>query len=375
MAAAMGMQAASKAIERLSPSTALQLNPDNGEALARQAFEDFTVRVGEGAKPEEASSELASMALQAQRYEPLNPRAHAMLAWSAETRDKGMQVLNAGLTLNRRSLQIQGMALQRFGENEDIERFVVTLDQILRVHPERLEELGPSLVQALRDEQSIEVFAFAFAKESPWHRRFLATATVDGEAAINLAKLSRRIAYQDMDLDKLIVARLVSLGETEAAASHRRWSIERQGESGATAIAADAKWPVGYPPLDWKFSEETSARAQLSRDEERVEVYVRSGRGGELISRMFGVTQSEYTLAIAHSFDEGTGDDNLRAQLFCNGRGKAFFDESLSDISPSRAVTISPSKCGFVELKIVGRAYTGQPAIRGEISSIRLTPA
>ena len=370
----LGLQAASGVVERTDPTIATRLNPANGSAQSRLAFAIFSQGQIDQAEKMNAMRNALPWAQAAYRRDPLNSRALTVLAVAQTDAEKSRAFLNAAVALNRRSLSLQGLMLEQHAKDQDIPKFVETLDQILRVHPERLAEFNPVLIEALSKEGSVPSFVTILGNESTWHKRFLTYAATAASAAPNVAKLSREIDYQDEALHRLIIDRLGLFGQVAQAQEHLTWVEENiiaaQSLGNSASVSA---WPETYPPLHWKLADKAERRAQVSRNGKEIEIFVRSGNGGELMSRIIPAPNSTNTLRISHDLSPENQLDSVRLELFCDGAEQPFQTTRFVDIDNGVSLAGMPADCGFLTMRIYGRAPTGRPAIKGAIQSIAIS--
>ncbi|MEP2735205.1 MAG: hypothetical protein ABJP34_02820 [Erythrobacter sp.] len=369
----LGVQAMSGVVTRSSPDLALQLNPANGAAMGRLAFLNLSQAVQDGQEIDEAALGSLPLAQKAYRLEPINASSLAILARSQSGDEQRSAILAEALKLNRRSFTLQSLALEQHGKAEDLPRFVESLDQMLRVHPERLADFEPALTQALSQENAIPSFIIVFAKQSPWQLRFLKSAATKPSATPNLAELTRQIELNDDELNQVIIKRLSGTKNFAEALKHLKWVRGRTENSGAVDAGENSAWPARYAPLDWRFADSRQVRAQLSRDGSEVEVFVRSGNGGELMSRVVPAPAPSSTVRISHDIGPDSQLDSIRLELLCGSADTPFQTTRFADISDGVSFEGMPANCGFVTIRIHGRASTGRPAIRGAIQSLTVS--
>jgi hypothetical protein len=364
LAAGLGMQATSGVVTRTAPDSALQVSPNNGIALGRKAFFDFRRMVDEGRDVTEAAKAVAPMALEAHAKEPLNPPAHAILALAEDDADKRAALLGLALKLNRRSLPLQGASMQDRLARDDQEAVIETLDQILRVHPDRSDQFFEALAQALENDQALPTFQRILAVAPPWKDKFLRFAAARKASSANAARVRQTVEIEDKVIDRLLISRLAQQGNYPAAAQHYAFLINKDGAPEQT------DWPSRYPPLDWKFADERELRAQASRDGKRVEIYVRSGSGGVLMERLFPASGRAIRIKIAHDLRPAGQEENFRLQIRCGTNRNPVFEQPFSQQEEAFEVPNLPASCTFARIGIYARSVTGLPALRGDIMSI-----
>lgn len=357
----MGVQTASLVLERKSPEMALQLNPANGKAKGRLAFQDFSLKVAEGTAPEVAARAVAPMARQALRHEPLQPSVHAILALAAGSPEERKRILDPALKLNRRSAALLGTSLQQELAEENLEGVIATLDIILRVHPETSKEFFPVLVGALVDDQSLPMFEQVLESRPPWQDSFLTNASANPAAVSNAAELRRRVSIESANLDAQLVARLAATGQLDAAQEHYNFLEKRFPRSTDPALRSD------YPPIDWKLADSREKRAQLSRDGDTIELFVRAGSGGIVMERILPAKGSTALVTIKHDIQTSAQLENIGLQAKCAGETQLLMAQNFVDQLSTASFELPTSTCDFVNVAIYARVPAVSPALRGSI--------
>ena len=137
----LAVQAISIYLTERAPSHAVALLPYNGLAWERIAFRQFkenlVTRTGED--PRESAQAAAfsarAFALEAIRRDPLAPRAYAVVVLSSRLPQEREELLALASQLNRHHYALQALVMDQAAANEDYEKVVETLDQMLRVRP------------------------------------------------------------------------------------------------------------------------------------------------------------------------------------------------------------------------------------------------
>ena len=368
-AIALAVQSASMVSVRTDPAYALQIDPDNGRALGKYALGLFSAAAQEGTDIGEAAKSAEGWAYKGYQVYPLNPEALAVLAMAQDNVGKKRAILTEASKLNRRSLSLQGLALQMHVEGENIPAAVATLDQILRVHPERSEEFFPVLAGALSKEEVIPSFVEILADEPPWQEGFLRFAALQPDAVRNAAKLRTQIASDDPIVSQQMITGLVAAGDLTAAREHYLFAKKAHPREAGN-------WSSEFPPFDWKFADTRDMRAQVSRDGAKVDLFVKSGNGGVVMERLLAPSQSAFSVEVDADIRPAGKDEDVRVQVTCAGSGAgsgtALLDMPLSEQGSGFPVPAPAADCGDRKLAIYARAWRGQASMRGTIESITI---
>lgn len=384
--------ALSSASIRSSPELSVAVWPANGLSLERVAYRLFVENVRGTLNGAEASKErseanpdvakqirLSGLQLQqsaanyeataksALRYEPLLPQAHAILILSERDPRRKGRIIALASQLNRRELSLQGLVLQNRIDVGDYPGAINTLDQILRVHPERKAEFFPVLTDALKQSGTNEAFREMLTKPLPWRESFLLYAVRDPKAAANLAVIRKKVSFGSSEFDRSLVANLARNGDIEAAAEiYRLLAKDGSRDSGG-------QWMSAYPPFDWTFADKTGLRAQLGRDNRYLGFAIDPGNGGTLASRLIALPTSPLTITIYHVLEQGSSAKDLKLTLACYGQKAPFFEASFGENNGRFDVGRAPA-CKYALLAITGRAWTGSTPLNGTISDVQISP-
>lgn len=391
LAVLSGAHALSSASVRNSPELAAAIWPTNGLALERLAYASFVDDVRKAltrprtsaASAGDQSAELAAdlqgkgdeirrlaalqraAAIQALAYEPLLPKAHAILALSEADPVRQKRLVDLASRLNRRDSALQGLVLQSKVNSKDYAGTIETLDQILRVNPERGAEFYPLLTKALRQPVTIPAFRDLLSRPLPWRDAFLIYAVTDPVAARNLATIRKDIKIDNREFNQALTANLVRNGDLVAAADlYRRLAKPSASKAG--------EWSADFPPFDWTFANEAGIRAQPSRDGRSLEFAVDPGNGGVLASRLVLRPAQPFTVRVKHEVASGSSVEDLKLTLTCLGGNGPFFETALESGKESFEVRQAPA-CDYMLLAIHGRAWTGSEPLNGSLSAVRVT--
>ena len=393
LAVVSGAHALSSASVRNAPELAVTVWPANGIALEKLAYRLFVQDVrgtmsasaggeGEGSASSDEidkqisvgkedlqrfASAASAAARDALRYEPLSSKAHTVLALAEEDAARQRRIIELASSLNRRELSLQGLVLQSKIDAQDYPGTMETLDQILRVNPQRRAEFYPYLTAALGEERTIPAFRKLLADPLPWRDSFLLHALRDPAATRNLAVIRQSIAVDNVDFDRGLIAALVRNGEIATAeALYRKLAP-------STAGAARSNWSTDYPPFDWTFAAQSGLRAQLGKGSAELEFTIDPGNGGPFASRLLALPEAPLAITVEHAVTPAGSARDLKLLLVCYGQASPFFEASFADNGGVFAIGEKPG-CTYVNLVISGRAWTGGKEVDGVIKRVILAP-
>ena len=369
LAVAAGAQAASMVLLKVNPALSAELFPANGMALASLAFADYASNIVDPAAPPPPSEKAVKLAEEALRKEPFAAKAYVVLAQAESDPDRKRAIIELGSSLNRRDLALQGLVLQERLADRDYPGAIETLDQILRVHPNRSQDFFPLLAGALAQDSTLPIFAKMLDGSAPWHERFLDFAVGQPIVLTNLARLRLQLAIGEEDFDRRLIASLVQRGDIETAG--KIYSFVASQED-VTARSGKLDWRSTYPPFDWALVEKTAFRAQVSRDGEELELYVKPGQGGVIASRMLTPPAGPFEIVITHSLEPAGQIEDVKVQLSCAGNPQPIVTQPFKSGTTRIDVSSVPGACRYLALGIDARAWSGQAPIVGTISEISL---
>lgn len=387
-----GAHALSSASVRNSPELAVTIWPANGLALERVAYRAFVKQIretmgggglGEAQKPMSAPDDDEELAVgrdslrrfavaafpsaaNALAYEPLLPRAHTILALSEDDRARQGRIIALTSQLNRRELSLQALVLQSRAAAGDYAGTIDTLDQILRVHPQRRAEFFPVLTDALRRRSTVPKFRDLLARPLPWRDSFLMHAVNDPIAARNLAAIRQNATFDNPNFDRGLIASLARAGDLDTSARIYRLA------SSQTPTTASLSWSSDYPPFDWTFANKTGLRAQRSKDSRSLEFTIDPGDGGVLASRLIALPDRPLSLLVRHQLDPDASADNLKLTLTCSGKKEPFFEGSFAEGRERFDIPEQPD-CEYIVLAFSGRAWTGSSPLNGSLAHVLVT--
>jgi len=394
LAAISGAHALSSASLRLAPELAISVFPFNGLAAEKLAYATFANRVkdaltgnagqaadtpgGAQARPRQEFDGGASglqayarsavpAARAALALEPLLPKAHAILAMSEPDPEQRRQIVALASRLNRRELALQGLVLQQKANEGDYAGTITTLDQILRVHPERQAEFFPLLVDALAQKETKQAFSNLLRDDLPWRDAFLGFAVNEPRTLDNLADIREEISLDNLTFDRRLIVGLVAQGNLEKAlAVYNLASGPQQGNSASS-------WKSDYPPFDWELADTAGLRAQADKSLSNLEFSIEPGNGGVLASRLIPAPGSPFQVRISHEVEPLSQTKDLQFRISCMGQAKPFFGDTFS-VGESVFQIRNRPDCPYLTIAIAGRAWTGSSALNGKLGTLKISP-
>jgi hypothetical protein len=388
-----GAHGLSSASLRSSPEFAISVFPANGLAAERLAYGTFVDGVQEAlvgptqrAGPmsddqaelmkefEGGTSDLqafAASASQAARdalaLEPLLPKAHALLALAQTDTNKRNQIVALASRLNRREISLQGLVLQQKVEGGDYAGSIETLDQILRVHPERQAEFFPLLVEALARTETIPAFSDLLRNDLPWRDAFLGFAVKDPRTLENLAQIRKGISPDNLAFDQRLIAGLVAQRDIREAAAIYGLAVASNQKM------ATVSWQSDYPPFDWKLSDTSGLRARANKKLDTLEFSIEPGNGGILASKLISAPPSPFKIGMRVTNEPSSQIKDLKLQISCWNEASPFFEQAFLSGSSVFEIAGNPG-CAYLQVAIAGRAWTGSNALAGNLGPLQLNP-
>jgi len=388
-----GAHALSSASLRNAPELAIAVFPFNGLASEKLAYGKFADGVKDAlAKPsgravgenalqadmsadfkvgatdlQEFAASTAQSARDAFSREPLLPKAHALLALSETDPQRKTQIITLASRLNRRELALQGLVLQQKVDEGDYAGTITTLDQILRVHPERKAEFFPLLVDAMAQSATKPAFVALLRDPLPWRDAFLEYAAGQPKVLENLAAIRADVSIDNLVFDQRLIAGLAAQGNLDSAGAIYDM-VSQRGQKNNSDV-----WRSDYPPFDWKLANTAGLRAQPSKDLSVLEFAIEPGNGGSLASRMLLAPSSTFEVRFGHTINSQSQAKDLKLRISCRGASGPFFEEPF--VNGEQIFKIgSPPSCKYLEMAITGRAWTGSSELSGTIEPLELNP-
>lgn len=372
LAVALALQAASSAMIRSNPVLAVQLSSSNGEASTRLAGALFTARLAETRDPAKAAAGLQVLADQALASTPLSPQAIAIRAIGAPSEEARREIVMAGYALNRRDPLLQGVALERFVAENNTTAALSTLDSLLRVQPEQGAVLFPVLENAMAEPGAIGEFGRILDGTAPWHSDFLRTAVRNKALHVNLAQVRLLTDLRDPGFDGQLLAYVAASGDLAMAGKLYR---HISGKTLPNASLGPLDWQGDLPPFDWALAEESGFYASPADSGATLDVLIRPGKGGRLAGRLIANPGGAFVIGIEPNLGPFAEPEDFRLVARCAGSNVTLLDAPLGASKGARQLVVTPpgDQCGFIWLELNGRAWRGEPDVRGQIGRITLS--
>ena len=372
LASLLAVQAISIYLTERDPSHAVALLPYNGLAWERIAFGQFKENLvtGTAEDPRESAQEAAfsarAFALEAIKRDPLAPRAYAVVVLSSRLPQEREELLALASQLNRHHYALQALVMDQAAANEDYEKVVETLDQMLRVRPHVRERFDSVLLDALATPGAAPAFAKLLDGSSPWHEPFLlSAASATPEANLALARIRSDLTIENTEFDSRLISGLVNQGALTEAKSV--YSIATQRDRRATEPPANLSWDFEFPPFDWKLTNRDDLRAQPSRNNQFLEIFARPGQGGVIARRVIDNGSDLSNVSI-----EVSGERQLKLQLRCEGTREPFHEASLTNGSNRVVVPEIADACLTLNLEVFARSLSDEPTLRAQLGRMKL---
>jgi hypothetical protein len=375
------------------PSEAAQLFPWNGEAGAFAAYDNFFKQAWRGAgsatpgspwtdetgdrPPEEAAKAIvaaATMQADAARaavsLEPLSTNAYAVLALAESNAQRRRDIIALASQLSKRDLALQDLKLGKTISDGSYEGLIETIDQILRVHPERSSRFFPLLIEALVIDQTLPQFANLLKNQSPWRDKFLNVAVSDQRALGNLAILREAMPLAGEAFDQKLIRDLANNRElTKSASVYRAITSSRAN----LTLPSYLDWRSTYPPLDWKLSSDNGRAVDVDPDGERLQLQIADGNGGIFASRMVIADKRVRRVVISHNLKISPEVGSFKISTTCLGETDPFFEGLVQNNSQVFDLSDRSSNCLVFTISLYARAWSGKDGLNGSVSKIFLS--
>lgn len=369
LAIALGTVSAGIVYTKKAPQTALMLFPANGLAGETMASATFTYEVAQGRDIPDAASIAEEWARPAYLDEPLTPRTQTVLARAQGDKATTSQLVALASQLDKRDTMLQALVLQESVEKSDYPGVIRALDHILRVRPSRSLEMFKVLLPVFSQDGTVEEFARILDGSSGWHGTFIDFALNNPAALENLYRLRSLRPFEDEEHDRKLVEMLARNDKLFLASQLYRQLSAREGDE---TEKNQLPWTSEFPPFDWAFADEAGLRAQPSLGSTELEIYIRPGQGGVLASRVLEKPSGAFAVSLSHDIVPQDGYRTMRLVAKCLDSGQQIAETPFGVTNATLSVATMPPSCEFIELSIVGRAWTGQSIIRGELSPVEV---
>jgi len=371
IAASLGYQSFSAIVAHAQPEIAAEMNLRNGHALERAAYAQFRENIKEPADTQDAAQSSRALAIASFRNEALVPKSWAILALAADEGGDRNAVLEPALRLNRREMSLQTAALSKAIEDESLSGAATAIDAILRVRPQRSQELFPLLLQAMAQPGAAGEFLQILDLTAEWQERFLLIATGNAEARLTLAQMHERLEFDDVSFSRRLIGGLAAQGEL-AAAREIYQSVsaldDRASLDGGAAIWADT-----FPPFDWYLVSTPEMRAEPSSSFDSLDVFVRSGHGGDVARKTLDLDNLSASGRITVQSSRKLRDGNLLYTISCRTGGAANVTGDLEEGVNRIVVNRDLTDCENPSIALRARAFRGEPDLRLSLSDFSIS--
>lgn len=279
-----------------APALALRAWPMDGLAKANLARESFQAQAAASADPVNAIPDAAAIALSKAAIvtEPLASEAVALIAFGTSNPDRRFALLQSAVKMNRRDAVAQSRLLVEYERRGQADDVFLTINRMLKVHPELQGVYSNALANALIDPNNfgaIERLLKADPKLANIVLRDAANLENAVGAAVRIRRSSPQIPMADRNTDRAILSGLLRVNDFASAFSlFDRLKQDRFAQLDDASGAADTD---DYPPIDWIFTESGLLSAQKLADQ-NISVHIAGGEGGVLGRRLIALPPGEY---------------------------------------------------------------------------------
>lgn len=356
----------SSTLARSNPGLAAQLSPFPIQAYERQAVTSLVL------DENQTTIDLANSLEPARRAFAsggISTEAAAILAFAQEEPEQRAASLAAAESLSLRGRILNFTVAQAAAERGDTQTSLAALDRLLTLYSNVRVQLIPAMVAYLDDAENIPALQQVLQGDPEWADEFFSRGSRDPETLQNLGRL--RISMADTlsirpGTDRGLVRQLVQADHWDEA-----FTLYSLFESNMASVPAETEglgWGDQFPPFDWALADERDFHARPDASYAKVDVRIDSGRGGQLAQRLAPRPEAGGTLLIEHSLEPASSLGDMRVSVTC-AQSEEVLGESPLSASPMR-LPLGENPCQWVEIVIVGRAFSGRPGIAGEIGTI-----
>ncbi|UAB78989.1 hypothetical protein INR77_04645 [Erythrobacter sp. SCSIO 43205] len=338
--------------------------------MERVAYAQLRENIQDPAETQGAAQSVRELALSSFRSEPLVPKSWAILALSADEGRERNAVLEPALKLNQREMSLQTAALSQAIEDESLSGAASAIDAILRVRPQRSQELFPLLLQAMAQPEAAGEFLQILDLTAPWQERFLLLAAGNAEARPTLALMHKRLGFDNVDFNRRLIGGLAGQGELTAAREiYQRVSAKEERVSTAGSAMS---WTDTFPPFDWYLASSSDMRAEPSSSFNSVDVYVRSGHGGDVARKTLDRRDLSNSGRVSVRSSRSLRAGNLVLNLTCPGTQAPVLSQDLEEGLNQLAIEPQLIDCSDPTIVFRARAFRGEPDLRLTLSDFSI---
>lgn len=346
-------------MRRANPDMAARLMPIDGLALAYRAERLL------GQDPLHPSAEVAELAREALRRQPINPTALRVLGIVAITRGderKGRALILQAERQSRRDGPTQFWLIEDAVQRGDVRVALIHYDIVLRNKPSSHTLLFPILLEALNDPAIRGALGRYFATDEIWAPQFASYALANSknlDALVALTVESGGLGNPRLAQEQAVglIARLIAERRFAAA---RRIYLTMPGASPARLVdpALDvADLDARYGAIGWQTRAEADASSSLAKDEAgRLSLLLSANAltTANVATKLLYLQPGTYRLGITLSRFEGGDGAAVEAQIRCPGQtgDRAIWSQRAS-ARTIRGDVVLPPGCDAQYLDIV----------------------
>lgn len=340
----------------------------NGFNLAGLARAGLRVRQAGGTTTLAVEPEAQAMARRAFAREPLAGDALFVLAVderaSGSAAGGSQALLDAAAGMIKRNRFLGAMQMEQFSRRGDFASTFAVIDRLARVYPHMKGEFVQPLVQALRQDDALDVMATALARNPVWAGDFWGAVPSNPVLVGRMLALRQRVANgTSPTTDARLMGGLVATGRFADAIAFRD-SLPTGKPQGTGFVAVG-----GEPPFGWNL-EASGERAMTQQGDAGYDLFVQQDTKGVLGQQLLALAPGRYTFSAAVAPRSVAA--NLQVRLRCaTARGDAGTILPLS--GPANFVV--GASCQAWWLEIMGDAWNQRDGLRATMTDIRFAAA
>jgi hypothetical protein len=340
----------------------------NGFNLAELARAGLRVRQSGGTTTLAVESDALKLARRAFAREPMAGNALFVLAVDERAGNAsgtgGQELLDTAAALNKRNRYLGALQMEQFSRAGDFPRTFAVIDRLARVHPELTPEFVQPLVQALRQDDALDVMAGALAASPQWAHDFWFSVPSDPVLVSRMFALRQRVDNgADAETDARLMGGLVAAGRFDDAIAFRN-SLPAGPPQGTGFVAVG-----GVPPFGWNL-EASGERAMTQQGDTGYDLFVQQDTSGVLGQQLLALAPGRYTFRATVSPRSFAA--NLEIRFRCaTARGDA---GTTLPLSAPATFTVSAG-CQAWWLEVMGDAWNLRDGLRATMTDIRFEAA
>lgn len=340
----------------------------NGFNLAELARAGLRVRQAGGTTTLVVDPEALAMARRAFAREPLAGDALFVLAIderaSAPAGQGNQALLDTAAGMIPRNRYLGALQMEQFSRQGDLPQTFAVIDRLARVYPELTGEFVQPLVQALRQDDALEVMGVALAAHPQWAGEFWLAVPSDPQLVGRMFALRQQVSTgTSPTTDARLMAGLVAAGRFDDAIAFRN-SLPAGPPQGSGFVAVG-----GEPPFGWNL-EASGERAMTQQGDTGYDVFVQQDTSGVLGQQLLALAPGSYTFSA--TVTPRSSAANLKVRLRCaTARGDAGSTKPLGE----PATFAVGSGCQAWWLEIMGDAWNLRDGLRATLSGMAFQAA